>query len=58
MSVTTASSATLTTPGCRRGALVLLCLAGFMVILDAQIVVLALPSIAEGLDFARAARSG
>ncbi|WP_406369566.1 MFS transporter [Streptomyces sp. NBC_00647] len=52
MSVTTASSATLTTPGCRRGALVLLCLAGFMVILDAQIVVLALPSIAEGLDFA------
>ncbi|GGN48906.1 MFS transporter [Streptomyces albiflavescens] len=35
----------------RRRALALLCLAGFMVILDAQIVVLALPSIADGLGF-------
>lgn len=32
-------------------ALCLLCVAGFMVILDAQIVVLALPSITDGLDF-------
>ncbi|MDH6492595.1 MFS transporter [Streptomyces sp. SAI-127] len=32
-------------------ALCLLCVAGFMVILDAQIVVLALPSIADGLGF-------
>ncbi|MFD5074929.1 MFS transporter [Streptomyces sp. NPDC058371] len=32
-------------------ALALLCVAGFMVILDSQIVVLALPSIADGLDF-------
>ncbi|MCX5243734.1 MFS transporter [Streptomyces sp. NBC_00201] len=32
-------------------ALALLCVAGFMVILDAQIVVLALPSIADGLGF-------
>ncbi|MFD4041660.1 MFS transporter, partial [Streptomyces sp. NPDC058605] len=32
-------------------ALALLCLAGFMVILDAQIVVLALPSIASDLGF-------
>ncbi|MFC8513335.1 MFS transporter [Streptomyces sp. NPDC057257] len=33
----------------RRYALALLCVAGFMVILDAQIVLLALPSIADGL---------
>ncbi|MGI5452185.1 hypothetical protein ACQEWB_03150 [Streptomyces sp. CA-249302] len=32
----------------RRYALVLLCVAGFMVILDARIVLLALPSIADG----------
>ncbi|MFK0021067.1 MFS transporter [Streptomyces sp. NPDC090798] len=43
---------TATTPDPRRWrALALLCLAGFMVILDSQIVVLALPSIANGLDF-------
>ncbi|NGN68527.1 MFS transporter, partial [Streptomyces sp. A7024] len=42
-----------TTPDPRRWhALGLLCLAGFMVILDAQIVLLALPSIAAELDFA------
>ncbi|MFF0138071.1 MFS transporter [Streptomyces sp. NPDC005227] len=51
MSATT-STATVGTPDPRRRrALALLCLAGFMVILDSQIVVLALPSIATGLDF-------
>ncbi|MFF4353547.1 MFS transporter [Streptomyces sp. NPDC001530] len=41
-----------TTPDPRRWrALGLLCLAGFMVILDSQIVVLALPTIADGLGF-------
>ncbi|MFF4829931.1 MFS transporter [Streptomyces sp. NPDC001312] len=35
----------------RWSALALLCVAGFMVILDSQIVVLALPSIAAGLGF-------
>ncbi|MFD7282836.1 MFS transporter [Streptomyces sp. NPDC059862] len=40
------------TPDPRRwSALALLCLAGFMVILDSQIVVLALPSVADGLGF-------
>ncbi|MGP4006885.1 MFS transporter [Streptomyces sp. 4N124] len=43
---------TAATPDPRRWhALALLCVAGFMVILDAQIVLLALPSIAEGLGF-------
>src|SRR5437879_5428018 len=42
----------ITVPDPRRWrALALLCLAGFMVILDSQIVVLALPSIATALDF-------
>ncbi|MFF1808121.1 MFS transporter [Streptomyces sp. NPDC058251] len=49
---TTSADLLVTTPDPRRWrALALLCLAGFMVILDSQIVVLALPSIADGLGF-------
>ncbi|MGI3200492.1 MFS transporter [Streptomyces sp. GLT-R25] len=56
MAATTPESRTGTAAGSapdprRWRALALLCVAGFMVILDAQIVVLALPSIADGLGF-------
>ncbi|MGP4046606.1 MFS transporter [Streptomyces sp. 2A115] len=52
MTATTPSAAFATAPDPRRWrALALLCVAGFMVILDSQIVVLALPSITDGLDF-------
>ncbi|MFI6492966.1 MFS transporter [Streptomyces sp. NPDC050564] len=52
---TTPTAMSVTTPDPRRWrALALLCLAGFMVILDSQIVVLALPSIADGLGFSAA----
>lgn len=59
MAATTPEIRSLTTPGSapdprRWRALALLCVAGFMVILDAQIVVLALPSIADGLGFTAA----
>ncbi|TLS43274.1 MFS transporter [Streptomyces montanus] len=52
MTATTSGATPVTAPDPRRWqALTLLCLAGFMVILDSQIVVLALPSIADGLGF-------
>src|SRR3954465_1468954 len=49
-----ASSSSSTTSGNRWAVLVVVCLAQFMVILDATIVNVALPSIQHGLDFSAA----